>query len=780
VIPLPGVQVKLNKRPLFLALTLAVTTAACGDLHIGGSKSKKVNRVTNEPSLQSAFLGDENVTLPVYSKAFMEKLKFENKLVPVLPGQYRHLLNKDEKNVQNSKRFTTNASMVVGIPFTMINQDYVFGAVITKVSEPTDENLGGLKLTDLTPLHIKLELARTPDADGDGNEDFYVVFKGCAFKCEASSEQQNFFVLPVKTIDVANEALVLDLSNLGENFELINLLGGKERYSVDTVGMETVAVEFSDSTLVFDIKSKIVPSGKDPQAASTPKADLTARWYLKPAASMNTDFAPRSPVKEVGFFQTERSLKPLITRFALPSDSSKKIHYFIKNVPKEHKATFKAAFDHWNKEFKATTGRDDLLSYEFIDQADPRSKLIVAGDIRYNVMEWDLDNAASYGGLGPSIANQYTGETLTANVLIQGPKIVEIYKKWFATSAAARRLLDQGLAYESREMMAKFNKELLASKSSPVLDLAVKAASGLNMRVHSQRPELEDPIAKGSFDLVPAGVTYESYMHGYFSEMLEHELGHNFGLRHNFKGNLGAAEAGTPVPGARGSVSRSIMEYLGKTYRHLNAIGDYDRMALSYGYMGKKPLNKNWFCTDQDAVSNFEIEITPWTPEIMIRFSKEPINVEEMKTSSAECTKSDAGKDPFSFWQSRLARGLELMLETRSTQKPLWKFSEIKKEMNDTVLGLGMYAMSAEKTSDTWSNFFGQNDRPKDKKGVPSFVLSNLRTQICGKDLDDLAAKKDSAEARDLAQTNLTELRDFVAGKLVEYTMIPTKKDLCL
>ena len=766
---------KLNKHPLLLALALAVTTTACGDLHIGGSKSKKVSRVTSEQKLESAFLGDENMTFPVYSKAFMEKLKLQEKLVPVLPGQFNHLVNRDEKNLQNRRRLTTNNSMVVGIPFSMINQEFFFGSVITKVSEPKDSNLGGLKLTDLTPLHIRLEIARTEDADGDGQDDFYLLFKGCAFKCEPSSERQNFFVIRVKSIDEANAALILELSDLGENFQLINILGGKERYSVDTVGMETVAVEFSDSTLVFDIKTKIVPSGKDPQAASTPKADLTARWYLKPAVSENSDFVPRSPVSEVGFFQTERSLKPLITRFALPTDSSRKIHYYIKNVPNEYKATFKTAFDHWNKEFKATTGRDELLSYEFVDKSDPRSELIVAGDIRYNVMEWDLDNIASYGGLGPSIANQYTGETLSANVLIQGPKIIEMYKKWFEVSAAARRLLNQGLAYESRELLAQFNKEVLAAENAPGVDFAVQATTGLAMRVNSQRPELEDPMAKGSFDLTPKGVSFESYMHGYFSEMLEHELGHNFGLRHNFKGNLGATENGK-----RGSVSRSIMEYLGKTYRHLNAIGDYDRMAISFGYMGMQPMNKNWFCTDQDAVSNFDVEVTPWTPEIMIRFSKEGINPEEMKKSSAECTKSDAGKDPFSFWQSRLTRGLELILETKSSQKPLWTFSEIQKEMNDTILGIGMYAMSAEQTSATWTNFFGKEGRPKDKKEVAAFVMSSLRSQLCVSALDEFVAKKDSPEARDLAKKNLSEMRSFVAGKLVEYTILNSKKDLCL
>src|SRR3712207_7536078 len=37
-------------------------------------------------------------------------------------------------------------------------------------------------------------------------------------------------------------------------------------------------------------------------------------------------------------------------------------------------------------------------------------------------------------------------------------------------------------------------------------------------------------------------MTYEKYMEGYMLEIVAHELGHNLGLRHNFKGNLGAYE----------------------------------------------------------------------------------------------------------------------------------------------------------------------------------------------------------------------------------------------
>src|SRR5690606_14093159 len=145
--------------------------------------------------------------------------------------------------------------------------------------------------------------------------------------------------------------------------------------------------------------------------------------------------------------------------------------------------------------------------------------------------------------------------------------------------------------------------------------------------------ELMDPIAKGEFEIVPANMTYEEYMDGYMLEIVAHEVGHNLGLRHNFKGNLGAYENGEA-----GSVSRSVMEYLGRPYRHLNTIGPYDRMAIAYGYTGEMPKHLDWFCTDEDQANDLI----------------------SMKIKSPECSNSDATSDPFSYWEGRIDHVLDL------------------------------------------------------------------------------------------------------------------------
>jgi len=55
-------------------------------------------------------------------------------------------------------------------------------------------------------------------------------------------------------------------------------------------------------------------------------------------------------------------------------------------------------------------------------------------------------------------------------------------------------------------------------------------------------------------------------------------------------------------------------------------------LAISYGYKGEAPKHLNWFCTDEDQGSDKATLVV----------------------KSAECTKSDATSDPYSFGTARL------------------------------------------------------------------------------------------------------------------------------
>ncbi len=634
--------------------------------------------------------------------------------------------------------------LLLAYPVNLLGENSIFGGVITKISDKKNEDIGSLKLTDLTPIHVITGISR----DSSGS---YLTLIGCASKCEEESRQGAMMSFPIVGMDIEKNELIVDLSEAGAELNLLQMMDPKgEETKLKAIKSETVTFDYSVTTLIFDVKSQFIPVDREETDETAPVTDVVVRWYLKLNSGFNPAFAARAPIKEVGFFKTERSKDAKIMRHSL-ANNGKKVHYYVKNVPEKFQPHVKASFDSWNAEFKAIIGRD-LLSYEFIPAGDPLNEKIIAGDIRFNVMEWDLDNLATYGGLGPSIANQHSGEIFSANILLQGPKIVEMYTKWFEVSASVRALIAQGREAEADAMAKKFVSSI-QSEQKRAKDITYKVSLGKNkMNVHSQRPELEDPIVKGLFELVPEGMTFDTYMPGYFQEMIQHEMGHNLGLRHNFRGNLGSNESKT-----KGSVSRSIMEYLGRGFRYLNAIGLYDRMAIAYGYKNVAPTHADWFCTDEDQA----------------------LDAKSILERSPECSKADATPDPFSYWEKRLNRAIDLMVSPNTPRAPYLTMAHITDEVKDVANAFSGYALSAEKTAATWTNFFGKADRPENKADVKSYVVASLKTRLCSQKIAEAIALKESPEAIKATQDSYDALMKTMNDQMIKMGLLKDKEEIC-
>ncbi|MFM8314632.1 MAG: zinc-dependent metalloprotease, partial [Deltaproteobacteria bacterium] len=262
------------------------------------------------------------------------------------------------------------------------------------------------------------------------------------------------------------------------------------------------------------------------------------------------------------------------------------------------------------------------------------------------------------------------------------------------------------------------NPELRNSK----LQLSLGGRAGF--KIHSQSQPYEDPIfIKEEFEVIPVGVSYEKYMKGYFMDMVAHELGHNLGLRHNFKGNLAASE-GEPM---QGKVSSSIMEYLGRPFRYLDEIGSYDVEAIKYGYLGILPENRDNFCTDEDVPDSDSAKL------------------------SAECSRDDATSDPFGYFLSRLNRAVNLVIARGTHEAPAWQAAEMATIMEPTVRGLAFYRTSAESTGSQWKQFFNKPGRPQEFQQISSFVTSEVERILSPSDLEDVFKSKneeDSLKAR--------------------------------
>jgi hypothetical protein len=229
-------------------------------------------------------------------------------------------------------------------------------------------------------------------------------------------------------------------------------------------------------------------------------------------------------------------------------------------------------------------------------------------------------------------------------------------------------------------------------------------------------------------------------MNGYFHDMVTHEMGHNLGLRHNFRGSLAADDSNT-----QGHVSRSVMEYLSRPYRYLDGIGVYDVMAISYGYTGKLPTENGWYCTDEDKVTV------------------------DNPTLSAECSADDATSDPFSFFEKRLSLCIDKIVNKGSADAPTWTIDGMGNELGIAMAGLLSYATSADATSKGWTNFFGKPGRPADGSGVKAYVLASIKKQLCDPGLETEIGGKSTAAAQTATRANLQSLRDKFTATAVQW-----------
>ncbi|MCG8417569.1 MAG: zinc-dependent metalloprotease [Proteobacteria bacterium] len=624
-------------------------------------------------------------------------------------------------------------SLVVGYPIRLLGQNAVVGGVITRISDPDDEFLGGFKLSQLPPLHIRPFVAR-----GEDGRYGFTLF-GCEFDCTETSPQEPLLTIPIAGVDVRRQQVLLDISALGEGLSIETIIDPAYLGLTEVATRATLA-DYSTSTLVFDVVStmeRIPAEGVVEQADDAEPLFITVRWYIKLGSGFSDAFAVREAIPEVGFFETYRNRVPRITRFPVTQYRDRPpIRYFIKNVPAQYRDAFSQAFEDWNEVFRGLLGYD-LLEYHHIAADHPLNPLLVTGDVRFNIVEWDLDNQAFYGGFGPSAAHQFTGEIFAGLVLIQGPSIIQLYSDWFNVVEQARALRRAGAVAQAEVLLVEARRRLEALIPTPRLSSSRIKLGRLPLTVEAERPELHDPLMSPfDFDETPEGVTFDSYMQGYFRELAAHEIGHNLGLRHNFMGSLSGNGADVS--------SHSVMEYVIRIERYKTKVGAYDEQAAGYGYAGLVPTEPLPYCTDFEVVWLYE------------------------PTLSAECSRSDGGPDSFvDFRERRVRRAVDLVIgRGLGAAPPAWTPDDVSPQLWEGVQGMAFYATSAEATSHTWFNFFADPMRPTAAEAIANYVVEQIQETVCEPSIAaEIEAKyAQNPEAGKLARENWSALLDQVAS----------------
>ena len=600
----------------------------------------------------------------------------------------------DPQAVPLPARITPESSLILGYPTRLLGRPVVLGGVLTRVSTPDDPDLGAYKLSHLPPLHVRASLVSGGHA---------LAFKGCQIECSDDSLETVVLTIPVLGMSPDGRHIYLDIATLGQGLSVADLLGS-DIFGYTEVESRATFAEHSQNTLVFDVQSTLV-SDRLPAARAPGNGDerdtplhLTVRWYIK-LSPFDPAFTAREPIPELGYFTTVRGVQPHLLRFSTGSSLNRPpVKYYIKNVPPEYRDAFSAAFDDWNRIFRDLLGYD-LLAYEHLDAGDPRSATIVTGDVRYNVIEWDLDNLTTYGGLGPVAANQRTGEIFSGTVLIQGPLLVRLYQDWFTASAQAAELRATGNAAAAEQILVEHQRRFQAGR--PVTQRRASMRLGqLSFQIPAEQPGLMDPLpAEFAVDTPPLLQTFDSFMRGFMRGTVAHEIGHNLGLEHNFAGSL----SGNAVDIA----SHSVMEYVVRAQRHIVRVAEYDRQAIAYGYLGDIAPAPLPYCPRL---------ATPFQPYL-----------------SAECSSVDRGPDPFGFLrEGRVRRVIDMLIgRGLGAAPPAWGVPDVFEAYIAGVWGMAFYATSAASTADTWVSFHGVPGRPTEPEAIREYVLAQIHDTLC-------------------------------------------------
>ncbi len=290
-------------------------------------------------------------------------------------------------------------------------------------------------------------------------------------------------------------------------------------------------------------------------------------------------FIPRADDPRVGYFiekitdQTSASATPwkdLIHRWNLQkknpeaklSEPVKPIVWWVeKTTPVEYRNTIKEAVLAWNEAFEATGFKNAVQCYIQPDTADWEAE-----DIRYNVIRFTSSPRPPYGGYGPSFVNPRTGEIIGADIMLELVFLTNRLKLEKLYDIAALDNMDapvpmnyDGCMYgEAMHQNILYGNQLLAANDFTDL-------------------EKDKFIKQALYDLVL------------------HEVGHTFGLNHNFIGSqlhtfdqMQDTKLGSTV-----GLTASVMDYTipnispdknkQGVYFDIKP-GPYDIWAIRYGY----------------------------------------------------------------------------------------------------------------------------------------------------------------------------------------------------
>jgi hypothetical protein len=412
-------------------------------------------------------------------------------------------------------------------------------------------------------------------------------------------------VAPVVAEDHDTKAVVVDMSVLlADNLNLANTLSDAVHDPKNPEGSYRLDAERSYFGAFKALPKNVVIEADQTFASRRshgintvvePRAIQLRVKYNFAEILGSPDYVPRLADERVGYFsdphigfdndEREDNRVRYVLRWNIkPSDpakalspAAKPIVYTISNtVPEQYRPAIRAAVLEWNKAFEAL-GISDAVKVQ--DQpADPDFD---PDDIRYNVIRWLTE--ANGGGFAEAQVewDPRTGEIFRGGVLIDAD-IARLGKFLYADLAQP---LQTG-AGDPTDLWDPAAADP-AAYATPRNHRETSIDGGETLHAQAQFGALALSLMDGS---VPPDYSFD-----FMKAIVLHEIGHDFGLQHNFLGHdaYTAEELKDKAFTDRFGVTSSVMEYApinlwpkGRSHGDLFAptIGTYDYHAIHWGY----------------------------------------------------------------------------------------------------------------------------------------------------------------------------------------------------